>query len=72
MKVKLPGTTVKLMLLLATEPTVMTTLPVVAPVGTAVTTDVVLQLVKDVAGIPLNVTALVPCVAPKFVPVIVT
>ena len=30
-----------------------------------------LQLV-GVATIPLNVTVLVPCVAPKFVPVIVT
>ena len=32
---------------------------------------VALQLV-GVATIPLNVTVLVPCVAPKFVPVIVT
>ena len=32
---------------------------------------VALQLV-GVAAIPLNVTVLVPCVAPKFVPVIVT
>ena len=30
-----------------------------------------LQLV-GVAAVPLNVTVLVPCVAPKFVPVIVT
>ena len=32
---------------------------------------VALQLV-GVATVPLNVTVLVPCVAPKFVPVIVT
>ena len=43
----------------------------VAPVGTDAMMLVALQLV-GVAGIPLNVTVLVPCVAPKFVPVIVT
>jgi hypothetical protein len=32
---------------------------------------VALQLVGD-AAVPLKVTVLVPCVAPKFVPVIVT
>ena len=32
---------------------------------------VAVQLV-GVAAVPLNVTVLVPCVAPKFVPVIVT
>jgi hypothetical protein len=32
---------------------------------------VALQLV-GVAAVPLNVTVLVPCVAPKFVPAIVT
>jgi hypothetical protein len=57
--------------LLATPPTVTTTLPVVAPVGTFVAMLVVLQLVT-VAAVPLNVTALLPCVGPKFVPVIVT
>src|SRR5439155_169330 len=51
---------------------VTTTLPVVAPVGTTATIDVALQLVIEVAAVPLNVTALDPCVAPKFVPVIVT
>src|SRR6267378_2617410 len=65
------GTTVKLTPLLATPPTVTTTLPVVAPVGTGTTMLVALQLV-GVAAVPLNVTVLVPCVAPKFVPVIVT
>ena len=33
---------------------------------------VALQLVIVVAVVPLNVTVLVPCVEPKFVPVIVT
>src|SRR6266852_510133 len=67
-----PGTvTVKFMPLLATPPTVTTTFPVVAPAGTSTTTLVALQLV-GVAVIPLNVAVLVPCVAPKFAPVIVT
>jgi hypothetical protein len=57
--------------LLATPPTVTTTGPVVAPDGTGTAIDVALQLV-GVADVPLNVTVLVPCVAPKFVPVIVT
>ena len=57
--------------LLARPPTVTTTLPVVAPAGTAATTLVPLQLV-GVAAVPLNFTVLVPCVAPKFVPAIVT
>ncbi len=43
----------------------------VAPVGTVVLIDVALQLVI-VAVVPLNCTVLVPCVEPKFVPVIVT
>ena len=47
-------------------------MPVVAPVGTAATIEVAPQLVIDVADVPLNATVLVPCVAPKFVPVIVT
>jgi len=57
--------------LLAAPPTVTTTLPVVAPAGTSTTTLVALQLV-GVAVVPLNFTVLVPCVAPKFVPVSVT
>ena len=56
--------------LLATPPTVTTTLPVVAPVGTGTVMLVALQLV-GVPAIPLNFTVLVPCVAPKLVPVIV-
>src|SRR5450432_902952 len=50
---------------------VTTTLPVVAPEGTGTTIDVALQL-PGIAVVPLNVTELVPCVVPKFVPVIVT
>jgi hypothetical protein len=52
-------------------PTVTTTLPVVAPDGTGTTMLVVDQVVA-VAAVPLNVTVLVPLVAPKFVPAIVT
>jgi hypothetical protein len=67
-----PGTViVKLTPLLATPPTVTTTLPVAAPAGTVAEILVALQL-DDVAGIPLNVTVLVPCVTPKFTPLIVT
>jgi len=44
---------------------------VVAPLGTGKAIDVALQLV-GVALVPLNVTVLVPWVAPKLVPVIVT
>src|SRR5882724_10891819 len=66
-----PDPTVNMIPLLATPFTVTTTGPVVAPVGTGATIDVALQLV-GVAGVPLNVTVLVPCVAPKFVPEIVT
>ncbi len=57
--------------MLAAPPTVTTTFPVVAPAGTSTTTLVALQLV-GVAVIPLNVAVLVPCVAPKFAPLIVT
>jgi hypothetical protein len=64
-------TTVKLLPLLATLETVTTTLPVVAPEGTVTAMLVTLQLVA-VAVVPLNLTVLVPCEVPKFVPVIVT
>jgi hypothetical protein len=57
--------------LLGSPPTLTITLPVVAPDGTVATMLVALQLVT-VAATPLNVTVLVPCAAPKFVPVIVT
>jgi len=63
--------TVKLIPLLATPPTVTTTFPVVAPAGTGATMLVALQFV-GVAAVPLNFTVLVPCVAPKFVPAIIT
>jgi len=63
--------TVKLTPLLATPPTVTTTLPVVAPLGTAAEMLAAPQL-ATVAAVPLKVTVLVPCVAPKFVPAIVT
>ncbi len=56
---------------LDTPLTVTTTLPVVAPVGTMATMDVLLQL-EIVAVLPLNVTVLEPCVVPKLVPVMVT
>jgi hypothetical protein len=58
--------------LLATPPTVTTTLPVVAPAGTAITIVVAFQVLAVPAGVVLNVTVLVPCEPPKFVPVIVT
>jgi hypothetical protein len=63
--------TVKVTLLLATPPTVTTTFPVVAPAGTAATMLVALQLVA-VAVVAPNRTVLVPCVAPKFAPAMVT
>ena len=65
------ATMVKLKPLLGCPPTVTTTFPVLAPVGTGATTLVALQIV-GVAIVPLNVTVLVPWVAPKFVPAIVT
>jgi hypothetical protein len=66
-----PVVTVKLMPLLVAPPTVTTTLPVVAPAGTGAVMLVVLQFV-GVAAFPLNATELVPCVAAKFAPAIVT
>jgi hypothetical protein len=63
--------TEKLTPLLARPPTVTTTLPVVAPAGTVTAMLVLLQVVA-VAVVPLKVTVLLPCVAPKFVPAIVT
>jgi len=44
----------------------------VAPVGTVATIEVAPQLAIVDAVVPLKVTELVPCVVPKFVPVIVT
>jgi hypothetical protein len=54
------ATTVNDTPLLALLPTVTTTLPVVAPVGTVATIDVALQLPMVVAAVPLNFTVLVP------------
>src|ERR1017187_8257171 len=65
------GTTVKGETLLAVPNTVTTTLPVVAPAGTITVMLVVLQALAAAAAVPLNVTVLVLCVAPKFVPVMV-
>src|SRR6266576_408813 len=65
--------TVKATPLLGTPPTVTTTLPVDAPAGTGTAILVALQLeLAGVAVVPLKVTVLVPGVAPKFVPAIVT
>jgi len=57
--------------LLAIPPAVIITFPVVAPVGTVTIIPVELQLLA-VADVPLKVTVLLPCVAPKLVPVIRT
>jgi hypothetical protein len=65
----LPGV-VKLTPLLAVPETVTVTGPLVAPAGTDAMILVALQLV-GVAAVPLNETELVPCVDPKFDPVIV-
>ncbi len=53
--------------LLVALPTVTTMFPVVACAGTVVVMRVLLQLV-GVAAVPLNVTVLLPCVAPKCAP----
>ena len=63
--------TVKLTLLLATPPTVTTTPPDDPPVGTGTMMLVAVQPV-GVAVVPLNLTVLVPCEAPKLDPVMVT
>jgi hypothetical protein len=71
LRVAMAGATVKMMPLLAMPPTVTTTLPVVAPAGTGTTMLVGLQLV-GVAAVPLNVIVLVPWLAPKLTPAMVT
>ena len=48
-----------------------TTLPDVAPTGTGTAMLVALHVVGE-AVVPLNVTVLAPCVAPKLAPAIVT
>jgi hypothetical protein len=65
------GVTVKGRPLLAELATVTTTFPVVAPAGTG-TSMLVADQADGVPAVPLNVTVLLPWVAPKFVPVIVT
>jgi hypothetical protein len=55
----------------ATPPTVTTTFPLAAPLGTGTVMLVSLQLV-GVATVPLKLTMLELCTAPKLVPVIVT
>src|SRR5712691_3554212 len=62
--------TVKFTPLLATPPTVTTTLPVVAPVGTGAVMLAALHADGAVV-VPLKVTVLVPWEVPKFAPVIV-
>ena len=62
---------VNVALLLVNPLTVTTTLPEVAPAGTVTVMLVSLQL-ETVAAVPLKVTVLLPCVAPKFVPAMVT
>ena len=62
----------KLAPLLANPPTVTTTFPVVAPVGTFTVILVALQAEAVAADVPLKVTVLVPWLAPKLAPVIVT
>jgi hypothetical protein len=69
---EITGTTAKLTELLATPPTVTTTGPVVAAAGTVAVMLAELQLVTVVAGVPLNVTVLEPCVEPNPLPAIVT
>ena len=56
--------------MLATPPTVTTTLPVVAPAGTG-TPMLVADHDVGVAAVPLNVTVLAPWLAPKLLPLIV-
>ena len=65
------ATTAKLLPALATPATVTTTFPEVAPTGTVATMLVALHVVTA-AVVVLNLTVLVPCVAPKFEPAIVT
>jgi hypothetical protein len=52
-------------------PTVTTMLPVDVPIGTVAVMLVSLHLLA-VAVVALNFTVLVPCMAPKFVPVMIT
>ena len=64
--------TVKPIPLLAAPPTVTTTFPVAAPAGTATVILVEVHTEAALAATPLNFTTLLPCVDPKFVPLIDT
>jgi hypothetical protein len=63
--------TVKVTPLLATPPTVTTTGPVLAPLGTVVVIELVVHA-EGTATIPLKVTVLFPWLDPKLPPAIVT
>jgi hypothetical protein len=65
------GVSVNVDPLLACPPTVTTTGPLVAPVGTGAVMDVALHAV-GVEAIPLKLTVLLVCVLRKFVPAITT
>lgn len=65
------GPTVNATPLLASPPTVTTTFPELAPLGTTTTMVEALQLV-ELAAVPLKVTVLEPCDVPKFDPAMVT
>src|SRR5712691_2174897 len=66
-----PAGTAKHMPLLVRPLTLTTTFPLVAPVGTGTIRAVSLQLLGG-ATVPLKVVELLPCVAPKLEPLIVT
>src|SRR5438034_7203832 len=66
-----PVITVNEVGLLSVPPTLTTTFPVVAPVGTGTMIDLSVQLVAD-ATVPLNATVLLPRLGPKLLPVMVT
>jgi hypothetical protein len=65
------GMTLNVTPLLETPLTVTTRGPLVAPAGTDAEMLVFVQFVAA-AVMPLNLTALLPCVVPKFAPAIVT
>src|ERR1700722_12906647 len=65
------GVTVNVSVLLACAPTVTTTLPVVAPLGTVTVMLAALQELAAAAAMPLNVTVLPPCDVPKLLPAMV-
>lgn len=66
------GVTVKFTPLLGKLPTVTTTFPVVAPLGTGTTMLASLQLFVGKTAVPLNVTVLFVWPGPKPVPLMVT